>query len=120
MSVFFFFLMIRRPPRSTRTDTLFPYTTLFRSAETPRKPQHGSRHAGNIQPQGDAIDQDESDIIGLQSEKTARGYGEQRSRKCSGNSSGYIQGQAEGIKTSQVFPIIGLVQFGGIFDERLP
>src|SRR3546814_17040812 len=26
-----FFLMIRRPPRSTRTDTLFPYTTLFRS-----------------------------------------------------------------------------------------
>src|SRR3546814_3079850 len=30
---FFFFLMIRRPPRSTRTDTLFPYTTLFRSVE---------------------------------------------------------------------------------------
>src|SRR3546814_13028906 len=28
---FFFFLMIRRPPRSTRTYTLFPYTTLFRS-----------------------------------------------------------------------------------------
>src|SRR3546814_5711955 len=28
----FFFLMILRPPRSTRTDTLFPYTTLFRSA----------------------------------------------------------------------------------------
>src|SRR3546814_13786527 len=27
----FFFLMIRRPPRSTLTDTLFPYTTLFRS-----------------------------------------------------------------------------------------
>src|SRR3546814_18180927 len=27
----FFFLMIRRPPRSTRSDTLFPYTTLFRS-----------------------------------------------------------------------------------------
>src|SRR3546814_1156325 len=28
-----FFLMIRRPPRSTRTDTLFPYTTLFRSCD---------------------------------------------------------------------------------------
>src|SRR3546814_11076441 len=27
----FFFLMLRRPPRSTRTDTLFPYTTLFRA-----------------------------------------------------------------------------------------
>src|SRR3546814_17735514 len=34
MYSFFFFLMIRRPPRSTRTDTLFPYTTLFRSAGT--------------------------------------------------------------------------------------
>src|SRR3546814_13594057 len=33
--VYFFFLMIRRPPRSTRTDTLFPYTTLFRSREKP-------------------------------------------------------------------------------------
>src|SRR3546814_1014209 len=30
-TLMFFFLMIRRPPRSTRTDTLFPYTTLFRS-----------------------------------------------------------------------------------------
>src|SRR3546814_8323992 len=30
----FFFLMIRRPPRSTRTDTLFPYTTLFRSGRS--------------------------------------------------------------------------------------
>src|SRR3546814_10603937 len=30
-----FFLMIRRPPRSTRTDTLFPYTTLFRSKRRP-------------------------------------------------------------------------------------
>src|SRR3546814_18387475 len=32
-----FFLMIRRPPRSTRTDTLFPYTTLFRSVERGRR-----------------------------------------------------------------------------------
>src|SRR3546814_20802999 len=37
--LFFFFLMIRRPPRSTRTDTLFPYTTLFRSyLESPANP----------------------------------------------------------------------------------
>src|SRR3546814_6903557 len=33
---FVFFLMIRRPPRSTRTDTLFPYTTLFRSHRSSR------------------------------------------------------------------------------------
>src|SRR3546814_6230588 len=31
MCGWFFFLMLRRPPRSTRTDTRFPYTTLFRS-----------------------------------------------------------------------------------------
>src|SRR3546814_11270137 len=36
-SVVFFFLMIRRPPRSTRTDTLFPYTTLFRSHDAHRR-----------------------------------------------------------------------------------
>src|SRR3546814_12020404 len=68
--VVFFFLMIRRPPRSTRTDTLFPYTTLFRSVEPagdasgsgsrrpvgPSAPHHrrrrrrrGSRHAGRQQ-----------------------------------------------------------------------
>src|SRR3546814_18636451 len=39
---FFFVLMIRRPPRSTRTDTLFPYTTLFRSVLR-RLPGHGQR-----------------------------------------------------------------------------
>src|SRR3546814_12584090 len=36
----FFFLMIRRPPRSTRTDTLFPYTTLFRSVHHRGRPGH--------------------------------------------------------------------------------
>src|SRR3546814_1333181 len=37
--------MIRRPPRSTRTDTLFPYTTLFRSifCETDRRASAGSQ-----------------------------------------------------------------------------
>src|SRR3546814_2604220 len=51
----FFFLMIRRPPRSTRTDTLFPYTTLFRSDQLsslaldwllldPRRFQLGTRY----------------------------------------------------------------------------
>src|SRR3546814_18260028 len=38
----FFFLMIRRPPRSTRTDTLFPYTTLFRSRPPVRRRCRGS------------------------------------------------------------------------------
>src|SRR3546814_18591283 len=39
----FFFLMIRRPPRSTRTDTLFPYTTLFRSPHDGGHPRGRSR-----------------------------------------------------------------------------
>src|SRR3546814_10585622 len=36
--------MIRRPPRSTRTDTLFPYTTLFRSRGLQRRLRRGGQH----------------------------------------------------------------------------
>src|SRR3546814_12349741 len=42
--------MIRRPPRSTRTDTLFPYTTLFRSVEELRRPHRAEGVAGKIAP----------------------------------------------------------------------
>src|SRR3546814_19416613 len=38
--------MIRRPPRSTRTDTLFPYTTLFRSTRRARAPARLYRRSG--------------------------------------------------------------------------
>src|SRR3546814_5924886 len=38
--------MLRRPPESTRTDTLFPYTTLFRSLE---KPGFGCGRGGNLE-----------------------------------------------------------------------
>src|SRR3546814_13912937 len=47
---FFFFLMIRRPPRSTRTDTLFPYTTLFRSVEIAPGPVRYQDRRGIAQP----------------------------------------------------------------------
>src|SRR3546814_15548867 len=51
---YFFFLMIRRPPRSTRTDTLFPYTTLFRSdACVSQRPAAG---AGTGAAAGHAVD----------------------------------------------------------------
>src|SRR3546814_2034362 len=42
--------MIRRPPRSTRTDTLFPYTTLFRSGRNAgrRRPRDAVRRAGQL------------------------------------------------------------------------
>src|SRR3546814_2504708 len=52
---FFFFLMIRRPPRSTRTDTLFPYTTLFRSSGS--CPELGAdRRDGPFDDDGDAVE----------------------------------------------------------------
>src|SRR3546814_5477978 len=42
--------MIRRPPRSTRTDTLFPYTTLFRSAERERRHEDRGYERGGDRP----------------------------------------------------------------------
>src|SRR3546814_2601208 len=52
----FFFLMIRRPPRSTRTDTLFPYTTLFRS--------HGAATSGVSGVVGGFVGHDLADFPG--------------------------------------------------------
>src|SRR3546814_13239577 len=46
MALYFFFLMIRPPPRSTRTDTLFPYTTLFRSDTAHARWPHACRARG--------------------------------------------------------------------------
>src|SRR3546814_6167509 len=51
--------MIRRPPRSTRTDTLFPYTTLFRSPAVARATEEGraeqQREGGDQQPEADVV-----------------------------------------------------------------
>src|SRR6059036_2036229 len=48
---FFFFLMIRPPPRSTQPTTLFPYTTLFRS-HPPRFRRHPGQHGKRLRPHG--------------------------------------------------------------------
>src|SRR3546814_9077399 len=48
------FLVIRRPPRSTRTDTLFPYTTLFRSADGCAE-QRGDDDHHHEEPREDSI-----------------------------------------------------------------
>src|SRR3546814_4939420 len=48
--------MIRRPPRSTRTDTLFPYTTLFRSREGIERLDHGVED-GLVDPLGIGVAQ---------------------------------------------------------------
>src|SRR3546814_4172395 len=64
--------MIRRPPRSTRTDTLFPYTTLFRSLADPdadaRKEQlheilREPAHCGHRRPDGERSG-DQADAVG--------------------------------------------------------
>src|SRR3546814_16317125 len=52
---FFFFLMIRRPPRSTRTDTLFPYTTLFRSAHHGREDRPADEEFEGTQGSGSRV-----------------------------------------------------------------
>src|SRR3546814_7528444 len=48
--VLFVFLMIRRPPRSTRTDTLFPYTTLFRSQAASAVPVYRAERSDRRNP----------------------------------------------------------------------
>src|SRR3546814_8524520 len=50
----FFVLMIRRPPRSTRTDTLFPYTTLFRSPRV-RPHSRGAQFMDDLAACGDEL-----------------------------------------------------------------
>src|SRR3546814_4937307 len=78
MLYFIFFLMIRRQPRSTRTDTLFPYTTLFRSHETNTfnvnptgydafVSNHGNFGADAIRERGDANTRSEEHTSELQS-----------------------------------------------------
>src|SRR3546814_20875106 len=47
-SIYFVFLLLRRPPRSTRTATLFPYTTLFRSNSLGIQLGAGASHAARL------------------------------------------------------------------------
>src|SRR3546814_9288008 len=57
--------MIRRPPRSTRTDTLFPYTTLFRSSADPDPGLHLCLRAhGEASVAGDRVDPDRAGRAG--------------------------------------------------------
>src|SRR3546814_8362346 len=51
----FFFLMIRLPPRPTRTDTLFPSTTLFRSDRAAVQRRRGVDHAGVVEARHDQV-----------------------------------------------------------------
>src|SRR3546814_16362249 len=79
--------MIRRPPRSTRTDTLFPYTTLFRSLDhrhREREDQGAERfadavrdHLGMMDRRDDGAREDEGDDPGVERHRKARHRGEE-------------------------------------------
>src|SRR3546814_2021561 len=60
--------MIRRPPRSTRTDTLFPYTTLFRSTE-----QQGEE-PGGVSPKAHEIAMSDTEARLMTAARAARGH----------------------------------------------
>src|SRR3546814_8741883 len=81
---FIVFLMIRRPPRSTRTDTLFPYTTLFRSAGRHHHLCHRRVGGGQDPAQGWARHNpfghacDQQDRSGALCRSEPRGYGTRR------------------------------------------
>src|SRR3546814_7557224 len=67
----FFFLMIRRPPRSTRTDTLFPYTTLFRSKTGLPVARASASAAGEKVVPSDAADSGDVGAIARSEEHTS-------------------------------------------------
>src|SRR3546814_14716721 len=67
--------MIRRPPRSTRTDTLFPYTTLFRSLLIANLTDAGERADSSCSPYGHSLlylvsrsfeDHEETPLLGME------------------------------------------------------
>src|SRR3546814_14179548 len=66
----FFFLMIRRPPRSTRTDTLFPYTTLFRSALKAKDLIRDGRYALHSNPGEHTMEGGDAKIAGIARERS--------------------------------------------------
>src|SRR3546814_12847806 len=78
----FFFLMIRRPPRSTRTYTLFPYSTLFRSpgdwgVQGPWHPGCGRGDRGAPQPTGSLMQR----TVPVHMERVLNEYGAWRSEE---------------------------------------
>src|SRR3546814_20815584 len=63
LSGFFFFLMLRRPSISTRTDTLFPYTTLVRSHQSRGPGQYADRIGPPAGMNGLSVDHDHREVI---------------------------------------------------------
>src|SRR3546814_11791220 len=81
MYVFVFVLMLRRPPRATRTDTLFPYTTLFRAGGS------GHRDVGAIEAAvaGGEIDESGAEVVGERAGRVVRGEFAETARDAAGD-----------------------------------
>src|SRR3546814_15768588 len=73
--------MIRRPPRSTRTDTLFPYTTLFRSAGQGRRPFGGIEDAAMAALHARVIDRDPRPAAQRRRQAGQGGFGNRRAAR---------------------------------------
>src|SRR3546814_20919121 len=69
-----FFLMIRRPPRSTRTDTLFPYTTLFRAGDRAGHQAASDARRAQEDRQGENDCASGEGVMSEQSEKKSTGH----------------------------------------------
>src|SRR3546814_11814263 len=86
--MFFLFLIIRRPPRSTRTDTLFPYTTLFRSllhlarrqgiGVVQQPPDQGRLAVIDVPDDHDAVQRARAVGFGFRQELAGQGFRRQR------------------------------------------
>src|SRR3546814_11262446 len=81
---FLFFLRLRRPPRSTRTDTLFPYTTLFRSVAERR----------------------DRSVLGRRGDPADRGWLCRARRRCAGRAGGEEARGGEAGKMSWSTPVV--------------
>src|SRR3546814_15492458 len=99
--------MIRRPPRSTRTDTLFPYTTLFRSSNPPRAPALEARWTPErVRGDGNSVIDVGFDVrtsltegrsrANINVNKRARGCGDDRDARPSGTAARGVHGRAAG------------------------
>src|SRR3546814_9084863 len=104
----FFFLIIRRPPRSTRTDTLFPYTTLFRSLA-----DHWRLHAGRSRFAAPGHGQEKSRRNGQAPSHLRKGRGRKGLRRQAGRQAVRPDGKIRRLRLQQK-------PLGRLCPDRLP
>src|SRR3546814_1793693 len=109
--------MIRRPPRSTRTDTLFPYTTLFRSLDPEAKPEidqdETSENEGEDESQPGEDGEDQDDSGGAQDQQV-----DARPELSDGEGAEDDQGEAEGESDGETDADLGAAGAEGMLPVR--